>query len=798
MGKDSNWQALGQRVAGKWQIPLALASFVLLGAAVWRIRPSPSALPLQRAYTHLDTMISGRQFNEAVDVVHVLLAREDLSESDLAQLYIRLGRAASGIARRDRLFNSLVGSQIVGHYRYAATRGVALGGEDFVNLGLASEWKKDFSSAVHYLKKAEQQPLEHLAEVQWHRITLEDRYLEPSDEKLQVDLDAYLLALEPHRLDMRIKALELQMQVLDDLGLLREASTMLVKQKNAFENSDFAAAFGYLESWLLYSQGLEDEAETYLRTIRNGLSADDPVYAKTGWLLGQVVMGVKTPKRPMEALSFFEDVLEHQAKSPYAIASRVGIAQAYAMLARHDDAISTYRIAIDAMDELTPARVVNRDVVRTSLGVLAETQRLAGQLEAATGYAQLAVSLLDYDDEDAAVAMLSQLVQLQSLQAEAIEAADSSDIKAHRGGMDFIEVSSSPGSRKMFGLAGDTYRDLARINTLSEQRAAQAAWLSARHYARGGFRERSIEMYRAFTIERPQNPLVPRALLRIGQQYQSMGSWGPAIEAFQNCYRKFPRTLDAARALVPLAQCYLNEKPGQEELAEKALRLVLEDSDVFTPDAPEFTSAMFLLGDVLDRRHSFEEAISTLEESLNRYGKDRASTRARFLLADAYRRSALALREEAAEVTFAGELQQLRSEAKSRLGRAATLYRLLIDEFEDRDPTALTSLEKLYLRHSYLYEADCYFETLDYQAALKLYEDAAGSFQDTTSSLAAYVQIINCDVFLGRPNEAQAALARALILVDAMPQASFDDSLSPEKREDWRRYFQWLDESELF
>ncbi len=798
MGNDSNWQALGQRIAGKWQIPLAIASLVLLGAAVWRIRPSPTTLPLQRAFTHIDTMISGQYFNEAVDVVHVLLGREEISDSDLAQLYLRLGRAASGVARRDRLFNSLVGSQIVGHYRYAAARGVTLSGNDFVNLGLASEWKKDYSAAVHYLKKAEQLPLDQKAEVQWHRITLEDRYLEPSNEQLQVDLNAYLLAIEPHRLDLRIKALELQMQVLDDLGKLSEASTMLVKQKAAFENSDFAHAFAYLESWVLYSQGLEDEAETYLRTIRNDIDPNDPIYAKTGWLLGQVVMGVKTPKRPMEAISFFEDVLAHHATSAYAVASRVSIAQAYAMLERHEDAIGTYRIAIESMDDLVPVRVVNRDVVRTSLGVLAETQRLAGHLEPATEYAQLAVSLLNRDDEETVAAMLSQLVQLQSLQAETLDAAVSSDGKAHRAGLDFIEVSPSPAARKVFGRAGDTYHDLARISTLTEQRAAQATWSAAHHYARGGFRAQSIEVYRAFVLERPTHSLVPRALLRIGQQYQAMGSWGQAIESFQACYRKFPRTLDAARGLVPMAQCYLNEKPGQEDLAEKALRLVLEDSDVFTPEAPEFASAMFLLGDVLDRRESFEEAISTLEEALNRYDADVASTRARFLLADAYRRSALALRDEAAAVTFAGELQQLRSESKSRLERAAKLYRRLIDEFEGRDPTTLTSIEKLYLRHAYLYEADCYFETLDYQAALNLYEDAAGSFQDTTSSLAAYVQIINCDVFLGRPNEAQAALARALILVDAMPQASFDKSLSPEKREDWRRYFQWLDESELF
>jgi hypothetical protein len=80
---------------------------------------------------------------------------------------------------------------------------------------------------------------------------------------------------------------------------------------------------------------------------------------------------------------------------------------------------------------------------------------------------------------------------------------------------------------------------------------------------------------------------------------------------------------------------------------------------------------------------------------------------------------------------------------------------------------------------------------------LKLYEEAAGMFKDQPAGLAAYVQIINCHVFLGQPEEALAALARVHVLVDGMPQVAFDTSSSPENREDWKRYFEWLSESEL-
>jgi hypothetical protein len=60
------------------------------------------------------------------------------------------------------------------------------------------------------------------------------------------------------------------------------------------------------------------------------------------------------------------------------------------------------------------------------------------------------------------------------------------------------------------------------------------------------------------------------------------------------------------------------------------------------------------------------------------------------------------------------------------------------------------------------------------------------------------VQIINCHVFLGQPEEARAALARALVVVNAMPQDAFEQSVSTETRGDWKGYFERLGESGLF
>jgi tetratricopeptide (TPR) repeat protein len=238
--------------------------------------------------------------------------------------------------------------------------------------------------------------------------------------------------------------------------------------------------------------------------------------------------------------------------------------------------------------------------------------------------------------------------------------------------------------------------------------------------------------------------------------------------------------------------------PDYVDLAEKALMVVLEDSEVFTPQAPEFADALFLLGDVHNRRGSVERAITTLEEALERYPDDPRVWRARFLLADSYRRSGLALEAEITEAKLASEIEQIRAELTERLQEAKRLYHRLIDDYELRDPATLNRLERVYLRHAYLYEADCCFETQDYRRALKLYEEAVGIYKDTPSALAAYVQIINSHVFLGEPGEARAALARAQVLVDAMPGKAFDNTVSLETRDDWKRYLDWLGKSELF
>jgi len=791
----SQWTELRQRMAGRWQIPLFAGSLVLLAAGLYRLRPSPETLPLAAAIDFLDSLLASGAYGQAVELGQSLAQRKDeLGADGEAQVRLRLARALAGGARASGAGGPSVGEAVAEHLGFARAGGLTLSPDDWETLGWAQEAQGKPESAIDTYRQAIARGHPQASDLRQRCIVLAETLAETTPEVLAAQLDEMLGAVEAHRLDLHIWALERKLYVLEELGRLGDAATLLVKHRKEFEKSDYRDAFAFLEAYLLFAQGHADEAENFLRAVRNRLERRSPLYAKTGWLLGRIVLHDGGPQRPLEALSFFQDVRFQHPGDEYALASLVGSAEALAYLERHEEAIEAYEEAIERLEAVGDRRWINVGALRTSLSVMAEGLRQTNQVGPALSYARLAGRLLDETDVEQATPVWQQVGQLQELYGEELERAARDAEESDRDSAAALAVQA----RDQFADAADTYLRLAQLSIAHEERAAQASWLAAELMARGGRLQAAARLYERYAQERPASVLVPGALLRVGQLRQAMGQWLAAADAYRECYRRFPRTLDGARSLIPLAQCFLALGPAEEEAAEKVLSVVLDESEVFTPEAPEFADALFLLGEVLNRRGEPERAIVALEEALERYPDDERAWRGRFLLADSYRRSALALREAQRQGSYEGEIEQMGAESDRRLTRALKLYNEVIEGLEGRGLATLNRLERLYLHLASLYEADCTFEMRDYREAIRLYEEAATSMKDTPRGLAAFVQIINCHVFLGQLSEARAALARALIQVDAMPAEAFSRSVSPERREDWQRYFQWLGESSLF
>jgi tetratricopeptide (TPR) repeat protein len=355
-----------------------------------------------------------------------------------------------------------------------------------------------------------------------------------------------------------------------------------------------------------------------------------------------------------------------------------------------------------------------------------------------------------------------------------------------------------PEAETLFARAAEHFDSLAKWNIAEEKRNAEFSWRAAELRGKAGQTDEAIRRYRDFVLDRPNDHRGPTAMLRMGHLHFESGRFTHAVDAFAECNRRYPLSFDGARAVLPLARTYLVMGPDRYGDAERALMMVLDDSAVFTPHAGEFVEALYLLGEVFERGGRYEPAIRRLQEAIDRYPDDPRAPRGRYLLGGAYRKSALQLRELASETLSVAELARIRDESQRRFATAQQVYRELIHRLEVRSAAQLEERERLYLHHSYLYEADCYFEMQRYADALVHYEHAASRLRDSARGLAAHVQMINCHVFLGQMREARVALARALVTVSTLPEGAFANRVATESRDNWKTYFEWLEQSELF
>jgi tetratricopeptide (TPR) repeat protein len=800
MGAKNDWSSLKGRVAGKWQIPLLAAALALFTATIYRTRPETPTAPFQEALAKIDDHISAGVFSLALSDLHTLTGRSDLTDSQRAQIELRMGRARYGLLSTESPPNMGLAKQVFKHFEVASPTFASppLNSNDFVGIARLMQWQSRHDEAVKHFQRAIK--LDHAEADDLRKeiyIVYRDR-LEETPAELAVRLDELVSAIAAHRLDVRMWALEEKLKIADQTGSFEELETTLLKDSADFEGSDYERQFEFLQCRLLVGMRRAAEAEVRLRTLRNQLDDADEVSAGAGWLLGTILLNDESREKWNGALSFFSDVLQHHFRGQYAVASRVGQAQALARLGRHDEAIATYARAVKELLAVPDNKVVNLPALRGSLGVTAEILRQKGELRKAIEYAGLAVGLPGQETGEK-THFVQHLALMKEQLADEISAAIQTDEPGFRDTVidarHLVEPEEALALRKS---AAEHFGQLAQWEIHDEARSADFSWKAAELFARSGASQEAVGRYRDFVSHRPDDHRGPLALLRVGQLYHAGGELAAAVEAFQECCRRYPRSFDGARALVPMARTYLAMGRAKYGEAERALRMVLDDSDVFTPAAGEFVESLFLLGDVLERDERYEPAISTLQEALDRYPGDPRVPRGRFLLGGAYRKSALAMRDQSADASGALAMERIREESARRLRKARRVYRDLIVDLEFRPAAELNASQQMYLQHAYLYEADCYFETQEYGAAMGLYEEAAANLRDSARGLSAHVQMINCQVFLGKAQEARAALARAMVVVDAMPESAFATRVPPESRGEWRAYFEWLGESGLF
>jgi tetratricopeptide (TPR) repeat protein len=190
-----------------------------------------------------------------------------------------------------------------------------------------------------------------------------------------------------------------------------------------------------------------------------------------------------------------------------------------------------------------------------------------------------------------------------------------------------------------------------------------------------------------------------------------------------------------------------------------------------------------------------------LQELTQRYPNDAQKPQMMFMMADSYRKSAALLDAKLASAqtsttALASEVAEAAAARRDRLLKARSLYDQTIDLYRASAPADDT--DKLYLKLAHFYRADCMYDLGNYEDAIKLYDDAAFSYQNDPASVSAYVQIVNAYFALGKPEEAKAANNRAKWMLQHMPAGAFQDGTFSMPKKYWDQWLQWTNDSGMW
>lgn len=795
MGSGSQSITPRERVAGKWQVPLMALSAALFATAMVALRPHTPYPSVKSWIEQIASLKRGVLLPEAAHLARSVLGDHHFEPAELGPVYATLADVLFRMESRRSERDSKKIAKILALYAQADLLGHPRDGDALFQEGQVYEWLGQPRNALeHYNRSLREKPSDPLL-VRKRALSLQLFTLKTPRPELHTMLDE-LLAQAQTRPEILDWTLNQKVQLLVDVDQLAEAEQILATYRSFVEGTSYEAGVSFLTGLLQYKNGKFDQAELTLRDLRSKLRSRGDIHARSGWLLGKVILADDGPQRPLEAISFFQDVLEAHPVGEFVTASQLGMAEALTDLERFDEALLAYENVLQGLKSIPQTHLINRRVVRTSLTVRSRMLRQSHRFDEALSYQQFATDLVGLDDQKTRVFFLLDLATEKA--SLAWRKKEQSGAERQAGQSERAQALVHRG-RELFLSAAEDYLELSELKLADEPQAAQAVWQAAMMFDSAGQRARTIALLEGFLVDRPASNQIPTVLFKLGQAYQASGDFEKASEVYERCIGDHPRTTPAYESHVPLADCYVMLGPEHSGKAETTLLNVLEEppeeANRFTPESAIYRDAVFKLGALYSRGQRYEDAIQWLDEALARYPQDARQPRAAFLLADAYRQSGLALAEVGTDMSNALRREQLHREEQVRLRRAETLFGQVITMLSRESVDGLLPMQELQLELSYAYRADCAFDLGEYDRAAGLYEEVIRFADEDPAALAAYVQLISAYESVGRVSEIGPALRRAQWLVTRIDAEKYESKPLLNTPRKWQTLLAWIDET---
>jgi len=768
---------LGALLADRWQIPAALLAVVAVGFALQRIKPERPEVPFETLLADVVALAQAGHYQDAADAAANLLAMEPpLPREQRAVLHDTLADvliAAERLRPRPIPHNLEL---VLKHHAEARRLGAARGPSAALRVAQAHEWLGHRRQAIEAYQAllarnpapdARREALQGLVRLLGDVPEEEAQrraYLEALLSEPQVSLPYLWWALR-HAVREALRG--------DDLERARD---LVGRFGSRFLEAGLDGFYDYLLARVQFALGDLDAASATLDAASRWLRTNPPIdeaLDRSGYLPAMVeaLRGRLhlADLRPQAALQSLERALNLEDHGEVFVDAALDRLRALAMLERHVRARAELRRYAEHLSQDPAAWATARDRLRNVALELARTNDARRDYTNAIAYLECALELTPEDQEDARRDLLERLAGANEVAAD--EAPDAAT------------------SRRLHAAAARYFERAAELSLLDETRYTALLWSAAQHYDLAGRIEDAQRTLRQFAETHPVDPRLPQALLRLGQACAAQGALQDALRWYEDLIRRFPRLEEASRARLLRANILAALGEGHYPEAERML-LDLLQGELVAPQAQVYRDALTALCDLYVQSGRYADAISYIETFLGLYPNDEHAGRMRFLLADAYRRSAYALRDRPPSGAAA---QRARHESARRFERAADLFGNLLADLSDGGDAAL------YRRLALFYRADCLYElnrpdTL--AEALMLYREAAARYQGQPASLTAHVQMANIYLRQGRVREAASAIERARWQLAGIAPEAF--ASREAERSWWAQFLEGVSGAEMF
>jgi len=771
-----------------WQLPLLLFSIALFGYALFLlIDPTPDPSVAQRVDIARGYLRQERP-DAAIQLLNRIFKTESLDPKREGEIHLMLAESIELGATIHKLDLPSNHKSIIDQTQLAIRADTNIGAEGYRRMAAAYEALGERDQALEAYEVAQSLDVDRVLRL--HRTIIQLLLDNTKPAEANDELLAYLNQKDLSDTE-RSWALGMR-QLLIDQNNFSEALVMLDNAAKLTVGAEpqLQGELSYRQGYAAWKLGQLDQAERHMRMARDMLGISNPLDADAAYALGRIY---QTLGKREEAASFFESVIVSHPVSRMMPLARIERGVCRAMLGDDDAALQDFETVTNEITRkpaLEPIRATALDALQRAEEIFWKRENALATLEILSYEKTLNPAPTPPFLGRMALAYEKRATQIQ---AEIPSANESDQIKKR------MEAST------LLTKAGGSYITFAEKLLIDDDEGyAELLWKGIDAYDRAGNTDSAIAALTEWVNQRPDDPETPKALLRLGKTYQAAGLFDKAIAAYTRNQMRYPTSLESSRSAVPLAQSLIAKGPDHFTSARETLINVIDNNPMLDPSSLEFREAVFELAHLYYKMGEHEQAVARLEEFATRYPDDARVTQVRFMMADSYRQSAkqigdrlIAMDEKGDEVgALPADRLELVMARRERLRKSRTGFDTVVESW--RSAGSLSDLESLYLKLAHFYRADSLFDLGEYAEAIKIYDTAAFRYQNDPSALAAYVQIVNSYVALGRPDEARTANERARVLLRRIPPEAFGENTYNIPREFWDQWLTFAGESRLW